>query len=85
MVLRVSISSETETKLKAKAAVAGMDVQTFAARALEREASRRSLDELLAPLRAEFDSSGMSEEKLENLLETAKHQMRAERRGRKAS
>jgi hypothetical protein len=85
MVLSVSISSETEIKLKAKAAIAGMDVQTFAARALEREASRPLLDELLAPLRAELDSSGMSEEELANLLETAKHRMRSERQGRKAS
>ena len=85
MVLSVSISSETEAKLKAKAAVAGIDVQTFAARALEREASRLSLHELLAPLRAEFETSGMSEDQLSDLLETAKHQLRNERRGRKAS
>jgi pyruvate carboxylase len=85
MVLSISISTDTETKLKLKAAAAGVDVQTFAARTLERVASRPSLDDLLTPLRAEFEASGMNEDQLIELLESAKHEMRAEMRGRKAS
>jgi hypothetical protein len=68
--------------LKAKAAEAGVDVQAFVAIMLERAALRPTLDEALAPLRAEFDESGMSEDELVTLLESAKHEMRAERRGR---
>jgi hypothetical protein len=85
MVLGVPISSDAEAKLQAKANEAGVDIQTFAARALERLAARPSLDEALAPLRAEFEADGMSEEELADLLETAKHEMRAERRARRAS
>jgi pantoate kinase len=85
MVLQVPISPETEAKLKAKAAVAGVDVPTFAARALERVVSKPSLEEVLAPLREEFERTGMSEDELVDLLEAAKHEMRAERRARRAS
>jgi hypothetical protein len=72
MPLSVPITPETEARLKAKAA-AGLDVETFAARTLERVAARPPLDEVLAPLRAEFEASGMSEEHLAELLEQAKH------------
>ena len=80
MVLNVPISAEAEAKLKAKAQAAGVDIATFAARTLERVAARPSLDEVLAPLREEFDRSGMTEEELTDLLEEAKHEMRAARR-----
>jgi hypothetical protein len=79
MVLSIPISPEVEEKLKAKAAVAGVDVQTFVAITLERAALRPTLDEALAPLRAEFDDSGMSGDALVNLLESAKHEMRSRR------
>ncbi|HWE93553.1 MAG TPA: hypothetical protein VG269_06215 [Tepidisphaeraceae bacterium] len=85
MLLSVPISSEVEAKLKAKAAGVGLDVQTFAAQELERIAGQPSLDEILAPLRAEFDASQMSEDELADLLESAKHEMRAARRARQAS
>jgi len=80
MVLNVPISPDVEAKLKAKAAEAGVDVRTFVALTLERAASRPSTDEILAPLRAEFEASGMGEAELIELLETAKHEMRAEGR-----
>jgi hypothetical protein len=85
MVLHVPISAEAEARLHAKAAAAGLDAETFAARALEQVLTRPTLEEILGPLREEFDASGMSEEELVELLETAKHEMRAERRARTAS
>ena len=85
MVLSIPITPETEAKLKAKAATAGVDLHTYAARTLERIAARPPLDEILAPLRAEVDASGITEEELTDLLETAKHEMRSERRTRQAS
>ena len=80
MPLTVQITPETEARLRARAAAAGLDVQTFAARALERLASRPPLEVTLAPLREEFDESGMSEDQLAELLETARHDDRAARR-----
>jgi hypothetical protein len=79
MVLSIPISPEVEEKLKAKAAVAGVDVQTFVVLTLQRAATRPSLEDLLAPLCAEFNSSGMSEDELTALLETAKHELRESR------
>ena len=78
MVLSLSISPEAEANLKVKAAAAGVDVATYAARMLEFAATRPSLDEVLAPLRDEFERSGMSEDELTELLENAKHEARAD-------
>jgi hypothetical protein len=41
MVLNLSISAQTEAKLKAKAAAAGVDMETYAARQLERMVETR--------------------------------------------
>ena len=85
MTLNLSISAEAEAELKARAAAVGMSPETYAARMLERHVAKLALDELLAPLRAEVEASGITEDELSDLLERAKHEMRAERRGRKAS
>jgi ribosomal protein L12E/L44/L45/RPP1/RPP2 len=85
MVLMVLISEEAQAKLSARAQAAGMDVETFAARTLERVVSRPSLDEVLAPIRESFKQSGMTDDELSDLLEEAKHEARAARRGRRTS
>jgi hypothetical protein len=83
MVLRVPISVETEVCLKARAAAAGVDVETYAARQLELFAKpRRSLKELSGQIAEEFARSGMSDEELSDFLEDEKHAMRAERRAK---
>lgn len=80
MVLNISISPEAEAKLRARAAEAGLDASSYAARVVEKAVSEPTLDEVLAPLRAEVAASGMSDEELDALLEEAKHEMRRERR-----
>ena len=81
MTLSISITAEAEARLREKAAHAGLDVETYAARALERLAtSRPSLDELSGPVAREVAAGGMSEDELSELLEAEKHAMRAERR-----
>jgi hypothetical protein len=85
MVLSLSISPETEAKLKAKADAAGLDINTYASKTLERVASRPSLEDVLKPLRTEFEQSGMSEDELTEFLEEVKHESRAEQRARRAS
>lgn len=82
MTLRVPISPETEARLRAKAADTGLDIEAYAARALDRAVSRPSLDDILAPLRDEVACSGVSEEGLTQLLEQAKHETRAQRHAR---
>jgi len=71
--------------LKAKAAAAGVDVETYAARQLELMASRpKSLKEISGPIAEEFARSGMTEDELSDFLEAEKHAMRAERRKKQA-
>jgi hypothetical protein len=85
MILSVSISAEAEARLKLKAAAAGTDLETFVSRQLERIAkSSRSLTEVSGPIGEAFAASGMTEDELSELLETEKHAMRAEQRGKPA-
>ena len=84
MVLMVPITPDTEAKLKARAATAGVDVETFAARELQRLARGiPSLEELSGPVADAFAQSGMSEDELAEFLEEEKHALRAERRARR--
>ena len=85
MVLSISISPEAAAKLQEKATAAGVDVPTYAAQQLERiAASPRSLSELSGPVAEAFTQSGMSEDELSDLLEDEKHELRAERRNKRA-
>jgi hypothetical protein len=81
MVLSLSISAEAEARLKVKASAAGVDLETYAARHLERLASPpRSLKEISGPIGEAFSTSGTTEDELSEFLEAEKHAMRAERR-----
>jgi hypothetical protein len=83
MVLSVSISLEVEAKLKERAAAAGLDLETFAARQLERSVSvPLSVKELSGDTGQAFAESDMTEDELSDFLEAEKHQARAERRGK---
>jgi hypothetical protein len=85
MVLTLPISSDTEAKLKAKAAAAGVDVETYALRQLERVAALpRELVEISGPVAEAFLNSGMTEDELVAFLEREKHEMRADRRTKRA-
>lgn len=81
MELSVPVSQETEARLKEKAAAAGVDVLTYAARQLALMAARpRSLKEISGPIGEAFAQSGMTEDELSEFLEAEKHAMRTERR-----
>jgi hypothetical protein len=85
MSITIPLSAEVEASLKSRAAAAGQDVATYAAKVLESIACPRSLEELSGPVQHRFKESGMSEEELGEELERAKHQMRAERRDRRST
>jgi hypothetical protein len=83
MVLRLSISSEAEARLRAKAEDAGVDLETYAARHLEAIAARpKSLKEISGPIGEAFEASGMTEEELGDFIDKEIHAMRAERRAK---
>lgn len=81
MQLTVSLSPEAEAQLRAKALAAGTDVAGYAARLLEAVATPPpSLATISGPLYQQFLGSGMTDDELGDLLEQAKHEMRAEQR-----
>jgi hypothetical protein len=83
MVLRLSISPEAEARLKAKAAAAGVDMESYASSQLEAVAQRPTLEELSGPIAEAFEETGMTEDELAEFLEKEKHAMRAERRAKR--
>ena len=82
MSVTIQLPAEAEARLAEKAKGAGIDVPTYVERVLKADVSRPPLEEILKPIHDAFDKSGMSEEKLTDLLLTAKEEMRADRRGR---
>lgn len=83
MTISISISSEAESRLRAKAAAVGKDVAAFVEQVVERLArGHLDLKELSGPISEDFRRSGMTDEELTEFLEAEKHAMRAERRGR---
>lgn len=81
MVLSISISPDAEARLNAKAQLAGVDLSAYVASLVEHNAKHpMSLAEISGPVAEEFEKSGMTEDELSDVLEEAKHAMRAERR-----
>lgn len=82
MTLTVQLDADAEIRLVDKAREAGVGVEEYVTRLLEAEALRPTLIEISGPIRAAFQATGMTEEQLGELLEKAKHEMRADRRKR---
>lgn len=85
MTLNIHLAPDAANRLTAKARDAGVDVAEYAARLLESEALRPTLREISGPVEEAFAASGLTDEQLGELLEKAKHEMRAERRARQGS
>jgi hypothetical protein len=86
MTLSISISEQAQANLKAKADLAGTDLSSYISSLVEQNAKNPlSLVEISGPIAEDFEKTGMTEDELGDLLETAKHAMRAERRARQAS
>jgi hypothetical protein len=84
MVLTISIPPEAEAKLQQRAAEAGEELQSYVARLVAQFAGPPTpLDDISGPIYQRFLESGMTDDELADVLERAKHEMRAERRGRR--
>ena len=82
MTLTLELPDEEQQLLAQKASAAGLDVKTYVERIVRVVAARPPIEEVLRPIREAFQASGMTDEQLGELLEKAKHEMRAERRAR---
>lgn len=77
MTLQISLTPEAETRLCERAAAAGKQPADLARAIVERDVRRPTLEEISGPIYQRFLESGMSDEELGDLLEEAKHHMRA--------
>jgi hypothetical protein len=79
MSITIPVTAKVKAGLERRAAAAGQDVATYAAKLLESVAHPRTLKELSGPVHRRFIASGTTEEELGEELEKAKHEMRARR------
>lgn len=76
----ITLPTELESLLAKRAAAEGVDVEQFAIDALRRVAEMPTISELFADVRAEFEASGRTDEELQQDIEQALAEVRAERR-----
>ncbi len=69
MTITIDLPKEVETALKKKALADGTDIQNYILETLKIKAFKPSLDEILAPVRQDFEESGMSEDDLNVFLD----------------
>ncbi len=78
----ITLPAELESLLAKKAAVEGVNVEQFALDELRRVAEVPTISEIFADVRAAFQASGISDEELQQDIEQALEEVRAERRAR---
>jgi len=82
MVFSVQVPKPVEERLAMKARAAGVDIPTYAARLLERDATRPTLLELSGEAFDRFKQTGMTDDELAEVLEKEKHAAREIKRGK---
>jgi len=84
MMLSIQLSPQTEDRMRRQAQAAGKDLDQYVSELVEQAAARPALDELLAPLRHQFATSGATDEQLVEQISEAQTAYRTERRKRPA-
>lgn len=83
MILTIELKPETEAKLKNRAVALGFDVDNYVENIIEKELNKpKTLDEIFAPVREEFEESGMTEIELDDLIYQARREVFAEKKAR---
>ena len=72
MSVTITIPPELEAKIARRAALKGMPLEEYARVVLEQDATMLTMRELFAPVRQQVAGSGVSEQELDELLETAR-------------
>jgi hypothetical protein len=86
LALTLRLSAQARQKLQERAAASGTDVAGYVSTIVEQNTQKPlSLEAISGPVYQRFLDSGLTDEQLSEELEQAKHEMRAERRGRRAS
>jgi predicted DNA-binding protein len=82
MTITIDLSPEQERRLAALAARAGQDVTGYVHYLIDRDIDVESLDAILAPVRREFDQSGMTDDDVAALVEEVREDIWREKHGR---
>lgn len=84
MTLTIQVPKNIGAVLGEKARNQGKDVAEYVENLIEKDVDRRkTLDEILAPLRKDFAESGMTEDELDELIESERQAMWEEKNGRR--
>lgn len=76
MVINISLPEETEQKILERAARKGQSVESFVGELIRRGVEQPpSMDEILAPFRAQVAESGLSDQQITELFTTARDEV----------
>lgn len=78
MTIDVSLTPQTEAKLRQRAATLGRDLAAVASDLLEEAVTRPTVEELLAPTRRQVAESGMSDTTIDNFFRDVLNEVRHE-------
>lgn len=82
MTLTIHVPKNVGAILEEKAKSNGKDVVEYVEDLIEKDIDRsKTLDEILAPIRKNFSESGMTEEELDELIESERQSMWEENHG----
>jgi len=82
MTINISLSPEQERRLTERAAQAGQGVTAHVHQLIDRDIKAESLDAILAPVRRNFEQSGMTDDDLATLVEEVREDIWRENHGR---
>ncbi|HEV3343416.1 MAG TPA: hypothetical protein VG125_23795 [Pirellulales bacterium] len=87
MTITINLPPATEAQLRAQAEATGKNISTLVIEAVEARLALAELRfrDILAPVHAEFQKTGMTENELTTLLEESLEKARAERRSNSGS
>lgn len=81
--LEIPLTPEARARLEQRAAASGQDLSSYVAKLVNHFAEPPTpLEELSGPIYQRFLDSGMTDDELGDLLEQAKHEMRADRQAK---
>ena len=84
MALKLRLSKLAREKLVDRAAKAEEDVAAYASELIERAVTKPSIDEILAPVRADFAKSGMTEDEIMDFGRALVQKVRDEKKAKMA-
>jgi hypothetical protein len=82
MTITISLSPKQEKQLAERAAQAGQEVAAYVQDLIDRDLGTEDLDAILAPVRRNFEESGLTDEDLTALVEEVREDIWREQHGR---